>query len=110
MPYEFVKLEKLKDDKKKYMVVLKHNVKGVDKEKTIKFGASGYSDYPTYYLKEGKEVADKKKKAYIARHKVNEDFSKAGIDTAGWWALNILWSEPTINESLAKIKKEYFKI
>lgn len=108
MPYQFVKLEKLVNDPKKYMVVLKHNVKGVDKEITIKFGASGYKDHTIYYSEEGKEVADKKKKAYIARHKEKEDWNKSGITTSGFWSRWLLWNEKSINESLIDIKKRFF--
>lgn len=101
MPYEFVKLEKLSGDPKKYMVVLKHKVKGVDKEKTIKFGEAGAEDYTIH-------KDDERKKLYIARHMKNENWTKTGIATAGFWSKHLLWSEPTIKASLAKIKKEYF--
>jgi hypothetical protein len=101
MPYEFVKLQKLKDDPKKYMVVLKQKVKGVDKEKIIKFGQAGADDYTI-------TKDDEQKKLYIARHQKNENWTKSGIATAGFYAKHILWSEPTIKASLEKMKKEYF--
>lgn len=101
MPYEFVKLEKLKDDKKKYMVVLKHNVKGVDKEKIIKFGEAGAEDYTIH-------KDDERKKLYISRHEKNENWTKTGIATAGFWSRWLLWNKKTINASLNDIKKTFF--
>jgi len=101
MPYEFVKLEKLSGDKKKYMVVLKHNVKGVDKQKTIKFGEAGAEDYTIH-------KDDERKKLYIARHEKNENWTKSGIATAGFWSKHLLWNKKTINASLNDIKKTFF--
>lgn len=101
MPYEFVKLEKLKDDPKKYMVVLKHKVKGVDKEKIIKFGQEGAEDYTIH-------KDDERKKLYIARHEKNENWTKSGIATAGFWSKHLLWNKKTINASLNDIKKTFF--
>ena len=65
------------------------------------FGALGYMDYIQYYQKYGKEVADKKKKAYIARHKVNEKWNNK--NTSGYYARWVLWNKPTIQESLRSI-------
>ena len=101
MPDEFVKLEKLSGDKKKYMVVLKHNVKGVDKEKTIKFGESRAEDYTIH-------KDDERKKLYIARHENNENWTKSGVATAGFWSRWLLWNKKTINASLNDIKKTFF--
>ena len=101
MPYEFVKLENLSGDKKKYMVVLKHKVKGVDKEKTIKFGEAGAEDYTIH-------KDDDRKKLYIARHEKNENWTKTGIATAGFWSRWLLWNQKTLNASLNDIKKTFF--
>lgn len=101
MPYEFVKLEKLSGDKKKYMVVLKHKVKGIDKEKTIKFGEAGAEDYTIH-------KDDERKKLYIARHEKNENWTKSGIATAGFWSRWLLWNQKTLNASLNDIKKRFF--
>lgn len=65
------------------------------------FGALGYMDYIQYYQKYGKEVADKKKKAYIARHKVNEKWNNK--NTSCYYARWVLWNKPTIQESLRSI-------
>ena len=74
------------------------------KEKSISFGSAPNKDY-TIYSKEDKALAEQKKKAYIARHKVNEDFNNPL--TAGSLAKNILWNKPTIKESIADFKKKF---
>lgn len=107
MPYDFVKLVKLTGDDKKYKVVLRNKETG--RQKTVKFGASGMMDYTKYYKRDGKEVADMKKAAYIDRHsKNNEDWTQSGINTAGFWSKHLLWSKPTVEASLRSIIKKYF--
>lgn len=79
----------------------KHKYYTIYNGKKIYFGALGYMDYIQYYQKYGKEVADKKKKAYIARHKVNEKWNNK--NTSGYYARWVLWNKPTIQESLRSI-------
>jgi len=104
MPYQFVSLEPLIDDKKKYQVTLKHTVDGVEKLKKIKFGASAYDDYTTKRQKD-----EKRKEAYLSRHEAREDWTKTGITTAGFWSRWILWNKRTIGASLNDVKKRFFK-
>lgn len=107
MPYDFVKLVKLTGDDKKYKVILRNELTG--RQKSVKFGAAGMMDYTKYYRRDGKEVADMKKSAYIARHsRNNEDWTQSGIDSAGWWSKHLLWSKPTVEGSLKSIIKKYF--
>ena len=84
-----------KSDKpeKKYYIITKS-------EKKIYFGAAGYSDM-TQHKNEGR------KNRYILRHEKNEDWSKSGIDTAGFWSRWLLWHKPTIKESCEDIKKRF---
>jgi hypothetical protein len=93
-------IEKSSNPKKKYSVKVTYN----NQTKLIHFGSSLHKDYPTYY-KENKEEADKKKNAYIARHKVNENFNDPL--TAGFWSRWILWEEPTVSVSLKKVLNKY---
>lgn len=66
--------------------------------KTIHFGARGYSDYTKH--------GDPKRKAlYVLRHRRNEDWSD--LNTAGFWALNILWNKPDITASANDVAKRY---
>ena len=107
MGFEFIKLVKLSGDEKKYKAVLLNTDTG--REKSVKFGSSSNMDYTKYYKRDGKEVADMKKKAYIARHsKNNEDWTASGIDTAGFWSKKILWNKPTVASSLADVKRKFF--
>ncbi len=78
--------------------------------KKVRFGSSKNKDFTIYYREDGKEVADKKREAYIARHsKLNEDWTKSGIDSKGWWAKWLLWSEPTVEQAYTKIKAKLKK-
>ena len=107
MGFEFIKLVKLSGSDKKYKAVLLNTDTG--REVNVKFGSSSNMDYTKYYKRDGKEVADMKKKAYIARHsKNNEDWTASGKDTAGFYAKHILWSEPTVKSSLATMLKRFF--
>jgi len=58
-----------------------------DGKKIASVGAIGYEDYPSYLLK-NKELAEKKRKQYIARHK--KDIDK--IDSNGYFAYHLLWT------------------
>ncbi len=58
-----------------------------DGKKIASVGALGYKDYPTFLKTEGKEVADKRRKAYKTRH--NKNRKKVG--SAGYYADNLLW-------------------
>ena len=105
--YNLLSVSKLKTGKKKYKAVV--FITETQRENTITFGAKGYNDYTIYYEKEGKEVADEKKSAYIARHsKAGEDWTASGVDTAGFWSKHLLWNKSTITASLREIKSKYF--
>jgi GrpB-like predicted nucleotidyltransferase (UPF0157 family) len=55
----------------------------------------------------GKEFAEKKRRAYIARHKVNENWSNP--NTAGYFSRWLLWEEPNINDAYKKIRQDLLK-
>ena len=59
--------------------------------KKIHFGAKGMSDYT-------KHKDDERKKNYIARHSVNENWNDP--NTAGFWSRWVLWNKKTIKKSL----------
>jgi len=66
--------------------------------KTTHFGATGYDDF----IKSKSEV---KKSAYIARHKVNENFQDP--TTAGALSRWVLWNKPTLNASIQDYKQRF---
>jgi hypothetical protein len=88
--YKPYKSDKL--DKKYYIIT--------DTGKRVYFGASGYEDYTIHKDPERKE-------AYIKRHRKNEDWTKSGIDTPGFWSRWLLWNLPTIKASYDDIKKRF---
>ncbi len=87
-----------KSDKpgKKYYIITKNNEK-------VYFGAAGYSDFTIH-------KDEQRKQRYINRHKNNENWSKSGIDTAGFWSRWLLWNENTIKDSYMDIKSRLYDI
>jgi hypothetical protein len=75
---------------KKYMVTILFNN---GRKKTVHFGAEGMSDYTKH-----KDID--RMNLYIGRHKKRENWSKEGLDTAGFWSRWILWNKPTLNSSI----------
>ena len=84
-----------KSDKpnKKYFIITKDN-------KKVYFGQASASDFTIH-----KDEA--RKQRYINRHKNNENWSKSGVDTAGFWSRWLLWNKPTIKESYNDIKRRF---
>jgi hypothetical protein len=74
------------------------------KEKVVHFGSSKNKDF-TIYWKEDKEKAEKMKSAYLARHKVNENWNNPM--TAGSLSKHILWNLPTVSASIKDFKKRF---
>ena len=87
-------LSKSNTKNKKYKVVLEKD----GKKKTINFGDSRHEDFTTH-------KDPKRKENYITRHKSREDWSDPF--TAGYWSYHILWSEPTIDASVRKLRKRF---
>ena len=77
---------------KKFMVVMP--------DTTHHFGQVGYADYTTHN-------DENRKDSYIARMSVNQDWTKNGIHSAGFWAKHILWSKPTIKGSIKELQKKF---
>ena len=65
-------LQKSTRKDKKWMVIAPDG-------KTIHFGAEGYQDFTDH----GDE---RRRSSYLARHEKNENWTKSGIDTPGFWA------------------------
>ena len=81
--------------KNKYYIISKTG-------KKMYFGALGYEDYTIH--------KDPIRKArYIARHKNKENWTKSGINTAGWFSRWLLWEEPNIRDAYEKIKNKLLK-
>lgn len=78
------------DDTHKFYIITK-------KQKKVYFGQAGAPDFTIHKDEE-------RKQRYIDRHKKNENWTKTGLDTAGWWSRFYLWEEPTKREALEKIR------
>jgi hypothetical protein len=63
------------------------------------FGQAGYSDFTIHKDEE-------RKLRYIKRHN-SENWSKSGINSAGFWSKHLLWNLPTISSSYQDIKKRF---
>ena len=44
---------------------------------------------------------------YLTRHKKREDWSKKGIDTAGFWSRWLLWSKPSLGGAIKLIENKF---
>jgi hypothetical protein len=56
-------------------------------KKVASIGATGYKDYPTFMKKDGKAIAEERRRLYHIRHK--KDAAKKG--TPGYYASLLLW-------------------
>jgi hypothetical protein len=85
-------LKKSSKKDKKFMVVIGN--------KTVHFGAVGYSDFTIH-----KDID--RMHRYETRHKSREDWKKSGIKTAGFWSKWILWNKPSLISSIRDTQKRF---
>jgi hypothetical protein len=85
-------LKKSNNPDKKFMVTIGN--------KTVHFGASGYSDFTQH------KDLDRMHR-YENRHKSREDWTKSGIKTAGFWSKWILWNKPSLLTSIKGTEKRF---
>jgi hypothetical protein len=70
------------------------------KNKKVYVGQATASDF-TIHKNEVRKLR------YITRHQKNENWTKTGIDTAGFWSRWYLWNKSTLDESYKDIKKRF---
>lgn len=92
-----VSLEKSTRKDKKFMVIIE---KEGGRSKKVHFGANGYSDYT-------KHKDPLRKNKYVSRHRNNENWTKSGIETPGFWAKHILWNQPTLKGSISNTSSKF---
>jgi len=85
-------LKKSSKKDKKFMVIIGN--------KTVHFGAVGYSDFTIHKDQE-------RMHRYETRHKSREDWKKSGIKTAGFWSKWILWNKPSLISSIRDTQKRF---
>lgn len=73
-------------------------------KKTVKFGAKGMNDF-IQYSRQGKDIAEKHKELYLARHSAREDWNDPM--TAGALSRWILWNLPSFEASLADYLRRF---
>jgi hypothetical protein len=84
---------------KRYMAVF------YDKDNKVKTTHFGYKDKDGFGSTYIDHKNDDKKDAYIARHKVNEDFND--YMSAGSLSRYILWNKKTLRESISDYKRRF---
>lgn len=67
---------------------------------SVNFGAKGYKDYTQH-------GDPKRKESYLKRHEKREDWTKEGMDTAGFWSRWLLWEEPSMEKAIRTIKRKF---
>lgn len=82
---------------KKWMVTIFYTD---GRRKTVHFGAEGYDDYTMHKDPDRMSL-------YVSRHSSKEDWTKSGIETAGFWSRWILWSKPSLTAAI-KFTKDKF--
>ena len=85
-------LQKSTRPSKKYMVLVDNKV--------IHFGATGYSDLIQHKNKS-------RKRLYENRHRSRENWTKSGIQTAGFWSKWILWNKAGLIPSIKDTEKRF---
>jgi len=69
-------------------------------EATVTFGAKGYQDFTQHKDRERQE-------RYLLRHRHNENWTKSGATTAGFWSRWLLWNKPSLAASIRDTKKRF---
>jgi len=100
---DLIEIKESTNPKKKLMAVFKNKKTG--RNKTVHFGSKGNKDFTIYSEEESSKVASSKRKAYIARHQVREDWSNPF--SAGALSRYILWEKKTIPASITYYKKKF---
>ena len=94
--YKFISLKKSTDGTHKYEATIYNET--TKRNNVVKFGATGYSDYPTHKDEE-------RKKRYLDRHRKNENWNDP--TTAGALSRWVLWNKPTLRASIADFKRRF---
>jgi hypothetical protein len=66
----------------------KIDIYNANNKKIASIGSSSYNDYASYIETKGKDYADKRKKAYKARHEKTRKI----IGSNSYWADQLLWN------------------
>ena len=64
------------------------------------FGSKDYENYTDH-------GNDKRKESYLTRHKANENWTKSGIHTSGFWSRWLLWNQKSLAKSARDIENRF---
>jgi hypothetical protein len=78
----------------------KYSIRTLEGTKVIHFGAKGYEDFT-------KHKDEERKHLYIERHNKNEDWTKEGMMSAGFWSRWLLWNKKTLKESIEDVEERF---
>lgn len=92
---KLVSVKSARDGIHKYVA---HFILDTGRDKHVKFGAKGYSDYTKHH-------DDERRLRYINRHKDKEDWSNPL--TPGSLSRWILWEEPTLHKAVQKFVERF---
>lgn len=68
--------------------------------KSIHFGSDQHENFTMH--------GDKtRRKRYISRHKKREDWTKKGINSAGFYSKHLLWNKDTLEDSIKATEKKF---
>ena len=95
-------IKKSTKPKKKLMAIFYKDNKKI---KTTHFGSAPNKDFTIYSKELDKQGAEKKKDAYIARHRVRENFN--AFMTSGSLSRWILWNKPSVEASIRDYLKRF---
>ena len=87
---------------KKFKVTIVHPN---GRTKTVHFGGIKESGekYRDYTMHKDPTIM----RRYLDRHRSKENWTKAGVDTPGFWARWLLWSEPSLARAIARIQSKF---
>ena len=67
---------------------------------TLHFGDNRYQDFTTH-------KDERRKESYLSRHARRENWTKQGINTAGFWSRWLLWNKPTLHRSIEDTERRF---
>ena len=68
--------------------------------RTVSFGAQEMSDYTMHHDPEQKH-------RYLLRHQARENWTRSGLETAGFWSRWLLWNEPSLQASKRDMERRF---
>ena len=78
----------------------KYMVRKISTRSYIHFGDSRYQDFTQHHDED-------RRQRYLARHRARENWTKSGINSAGFFSRWLLWSERSLNLAIKKVESSF---